>query len=147
MKLIQNIEKIDTRSKFVLILVLICIDQFFKYLSINIFETFVLNNGISFGLLANNEISLLLALIALLGITWILLKSHLNIFYWLILGGGISNLIDRLFVGAVVDYINFFNLIWFNLADVFINIGIICVLINIFFDYFKVNDRNFSESE
>ena len=49
----------------------------------------------------------------------------------MILGGGISNLIDRLFRGYVIDYIdinNIFKYPIFNLADIFIVIGVITIV-------------------
>lgn len=53
----------------------------------------------------------------------------------IIFGGAISNIIDRIFRGAVLDYINL--KIWpvFNLADIFITIGILSLII--FYDKMK----------
>ena len=54
----------------------------------------------------------------------------------MILGGGISNLIDRLFKGAVIDYIDInylFKYPIFNLADIFIVIGVLLIIISILF--------------
>ena len=57
----------------------------------------------------------------------------------LILAGGFGNLFDRVFLGHVVDFIAItFNPYVFNLADVFITIGIVLYLIN----YFKVKEQN-----
>ena len=57
----------------------------------------------------------------------------------MIIGGGLSNLIDRLFRGAVVDYIDInsiFKYPIFNLADIFITSGVViiicCLIIKIF---------------
>lgn len=50
----------------------------------------------------------------------------------MILGGGIGNLIDRIFRGYVIDYIDinkFFKYPLFNLADIFIVIGFILIII------------------
>ncbi|MCA1994618.1 MAG: signal peptidase II, partial [Coleofasciculus sp. S288] len=48
-----------------------------------------------------------------------------------ILGGALGNGIDRFLAGYVVDFLDFrlINFPVFNLADVFINVGIICLLI------------------
>ena len=54
----------------------------------------------------------------------------------MILGGGIGNLIDRVFKGFVVDYIDINYLIKypiFNLADIFIVIGTIVIIGNLIF--------------
>jgi len=55
--------------------------------------------------------------------------------YGLILGGALGNGIDRFLAGHVVDFLDF-RLIQFpifNLADVSINLGILCLLISSFF--------------
>lgn len=54
--------------------------------------------------------------------------------YGLILGGALGNGIDRFALGYVVDFLDFrlINFPVFNLADVFINIGIVCLLIATF---------------
>ncbi|MEA5595314.1 signal peptidase II [Rivularia sp. UHCC 0363] len=51
--------------------------------------------------------------------------------YGLILSGAIGNGIDRFVLGYVIDFIDFklINFPVFNLADVFINIGIACLII------------------
>ena len=64
--------------------------------------------------------------------------------YGLILGGALGNGIDRFVSGKVVDFLDF-RLIQFpvfNLADVFINIGIICLLIASFQHQPTSNRRN-----
>jgi signal peptidase II len=55
--------------------------------------------------------------------------------YGLILGGALGNGIDRFVSGHVVDFIDFRIIRFpvFNLADVFINAGIICLLIATFY--------------
>jgi len=51
--------------------------------------------------------------------------------YGLILGGALGNGIDRFVAASVVDFLDFrlIHFPVFNLADVFINIGIVCLLI------------------
>lgn len=49
----------------------------------------------------------------------------------LILSGGLSNIIDRIYFGCVIDFININNIIsWpiFNLADIFITIGVVFLI-------------------
>jgi signal peptidase II len=46
----------------------------------------------------------------------------------LVAGGAVGNVVDRIRLGAVVDYIDFYYASWhwptFNLADVFISLGV-----------------------
>ena len=62
----------------------------------------------------------------------------------LIIGGGIGNLIDRIFRGFVVDYIEvrLFDFAVFNFADCCVIIGaVIFLLVYIFFDKSKKEQR------
>jgi signal peptidase II len=51
----------------------------------------------------------------------------------LIVGGAVGNVIDRIRFGAVIDFLHFYyhSFSWpaFNLADTFITIGVVCILI------------------
>jgi signal peptidase II len=53
----------------------------------------------------------------------------------LIAGGGLGNLADRLFLGQVRDFIDFHIGNWhypaFNLADIFVSLGIFLLLVNL----------------
>ena len=56
----------------------------------------------------------------------------------LILGGALGNLFDRIFYNAVPDFIdihiNNFHWFIFNIADIFISVGVLClILVEIFF--------------
>ena len=60
-------------------------------------------------------------------------------FLMLVLGGSLGNLYDRLFNYAVLDFIDFhikdFHWFIFNIADVFITIGVVCLIFaEIFFN-------------
>ena len=54
----------------------------------------------------------------------------------LILGGALGNLYDRIFFGAVPDFIDFhigdFHWFVFNVADIFISIGVIIMILSEF---------------
>jgi|TARA_B110000881_G_C18458211_1_gene454785 signal peptidase II len=104
------------------------------------------NKGIAFGLLSVNEsfvynsISGVIALIILIVLV-MLIKSHGLKRYSLtfVLGGSVGNLFDRIYYTAVPDFIDLHinNLHWFifNVADIFITTGIICLIyVEIFFD-------------
>ena len=97
------------------------------------------NTGIGFGLFsfeqANiyNFITLLIFMINLLIIYLILINKGMKPYYLvIILGGSLGNLFDRLYYSAVPDFIdlNYKGFHWFvfNIADIFITIGIICLI-------------------
>ena len=95
----------------------------------------VKNSGIAFGLLqgkvlfilsVNAVFILVLAYIIFLGDEKaLLLQSALS----LMLAGAVSNFIDRLLLGYVVDYINTGWFPVFNLADIFISIGVFLLIL------------------
>ncbi|MBK1989091.1 lipoprotein signal peptidase [Sphaerospermopsis aphanizomenoides BCCUSP55] len=99
--------------------------------------TYVTNTGAAFSLLSGKVewlrwlslgVSLVLIAIALFGP---LLSFWEQLGYGLILGGAIGNGIDRFLLGYVVDFLDFrlINFAVFNMADSFISIGIICLII------------------
>ena len=127
------------------------LDFFLKFPDQNIFITSFLsfnllwNEGIAFGLLQFEHNTLyniitLLIFSVICVITWLGFKSEglEKISYLIIVGGGLGNIFDRLYYGAVIDFIdlNYNNFHWFifNVADIFITIG---VLILIFSEFIK----------
>ena len=62
------------------------------------------------------------------------LNSWEELGYGFILGGAVGNGIDRFILGYVIDFLHFklINFPVFNIADVSINIGLICLLIGYF---------------
>ena len=109
------------------------------------------NTGIGFGLLnleagiIYNSISIFIFLIVLV-IVFFLIKSDLKegFLYALIIGGAIGNLYDRAIYFAVPDFIDFHigNYHWFtfNIADIFVSLGIILLIINELI--LKKNEKN-----
>jgi signal peptidase II len=99
----------------------------------------VWNTGIGFGLLSQNAdiyyhlISLVIFSVIVF-LIYLLIKSNLieKILFSLILGGAIGNFYDRLIYYAVPDFIDFhvndFHWFTFNIADIFITIGIIMII-------------------
>ena len=98
------------------------------------------NEGIAFGLLSFNEkifynLLTFIILIIILIIFFMALKSYGLKKYSLlmILGGALGNVCDRIFYGAVPDFIDFHigNFHWFifNVADIFITLGVIFMII------------------
>jgi signal peptidase II len=92
--------------------------------------TYIKNTGAGFGVLqGQNFLFILVALVAIIAIVLslekILEKHHTTIFAALILGGAVGNLIDRLVLGAVTDFINFAFWPAFNVADASLTIGVL----------------------
>ena len=116
-------------------------DQFVN-IYINQFLNFHLiwNTGIGFGLFSSdtnfyyNLITLLIILVNFI-ILIMILRSHNYKFFLLliILGGSLGNLFDRIYYKAVPDFIdlhyNDFHWFIFNVADIFISLGVICLII------------------
>ena len=108
---------------------------------INDFLNFELvwNTGIGFGLfsleanLLYHFITLLIFIIIMTLIYLIYLNRINNKFFFsMIIGGGLGNIYDRLIYHAVPDFIdlhfNQYHWFTFNLADIFITVGIIVIL-------------------
>jgi signal peptidase II len=101
----------------------------------------VWNTGIGFGLFSQNA-NIYYHLISLLIFCVIVFLAYLvnkansveKILFSLILGGAAGNLYDRLTYFAVPDFIDFhikdFHWFTFNIADIFITVGIISIIIN-----------------
>ena len=91
--------------------------------------TYVKNTGAAFSILNGNTFLLIiLSIIILFYIYKFILKKNIHkISSILLLGGILANLIDRIFRGYVVDYLDFnilgYNFPIFNLADICIVIG------------------------
>ena len=107
-----------------------------KFLNINL----IWNEGIAFGLFSFNEkifynILTILILIIIFIIFIMAIKSDgfKKYTFLMILGGALGNVFDRLFYKAVPDFIDFHigNFHWFifNVADIFITIGIFFMVV------------------
>ncbi len=111
----------------------------------------VWNSGIGFGLLSfeqseiYNLITILITIINII-IVYIVIKSKdLKAYFFLIvLGGSLGNLFDRIYYSAVPDFIdisyNDYHWFIFNVADIFISLGIICLIFAELLDYKKKNE-------
>ena len=99
------------------------------------------NTGIGFGLLSlessiyYNFLSILIGLvIVLLIFVGIQSNKFEKFFFSMIIGGALGNFYDRIYFNAVPDFIDlhYKNFHWFtfNLADIFITIGIIFYIFN-----------------
>ena len=120
-----------------------------KYLNIGL----IWNEGIAFGLLSFNQgyfynfLTILIAIVIII-IFFMLLKSDgfRKYSFLMIFGGALGNLYDRIFFRAVPDFLDFHigNFHWFifNVADIFITIGIICLIFDEMFFNKNNNEKN-----
>ena len=103
--------------------------------------THIHNFGVSFGLfsgLISPWILIILGLLVVAFIFYLMKSASDTLEEWgllIIISGAISNIIDRILNGYVIDFINFHykSFFWpaFNFADIYITIGIIMIVINI----------------
>lgn len=148
-------------KKIVLIIggILLLLDQIIKFIAINnnfvvipgfLSLTYTENTGMAFGLNENNVILVILINIVILGIIIKFLKENIDkidmvvfISLILILTGGFGNLIDRIFRGHVIDFIdvNLFDFPVFNIADIYIIVGAIILVIAIVKQFFIKNEE------
>tara|TARA_Y100000768_G_C23685700_1_gene544414 strand:- start:14 stop:487 length:474 start_codon:yes stop_codon:yes gene_type:complete len=151
MKLIK-----ENYSFLLLIIILFSLDRFVKieilkiledknYLFINNYLNLnlVFNTGIGFGLLSlekeiyYNFLSIFIFMIILV-LIFLMIKSkpYEKILFSFIIGGAIGNLYDRIVFKAVPDFIDLhigdFHWFSFNLADIFITVGVIFMILTEF---------------
>ena len=155
----DNLKKI--LINFVIVLVIFLADRVSKiYIlkiaelenKVDIYLTFYLNlyliwnKGIAFGLFSFDESFIYnFVTILILGILLIIIilifksETYKSYFYTIILGGALGNLFDRFYYSAVPDFIdlhiNNFHWFIFNIADIFITLGVICLIyVEVFLD-------------
>tara|TARA_B100000795_G_scaffold214728_1_gene168533 strand:- start:780 stop:1280 length:501 start_codon:yes stop_codon:yes gene_type:complete len=120
------------------------------YITSNLNLYLIWNKGIAFGLLSFNEsfiynmVTLVIASITTIILVIIIKSSGFKKYALLfIFGGSLGNLFDRIYYSAVPDFIDFhindFHWFIFNVADIFITLGIIYL---IFDEIFINNNKN-----
>ncbi len=128
---------IDLISKQ-LIMHLMELGQEIKLINNFFYITYTKNNGAAWSILEDKRILLLIITVFVLFlINKYMNKEELNklenFVYGMIIGGIVGNLFDRIFYKSVTDFIDFrifgYNYPIFNLADSFIVIGIIILII------------------
>lgn len=140
---------------FNVVLLVILIDILSKYLVVQLIPyssslcvipgivdfTYIKNDGAAFGMLSGHRwIFMTASVVFIFLIAFVLKKSYThNKLYMvslsMILGGGIANMIDRIFLGYVVDFIEitFVDFAVFNLADSCITVGIVLFAVYLLF--------------
>ena len=95
-------------------------------------------------------------IIALIFVIVLLLKEnnhnkYKSIYYGLLIGGILGNLIDRIILGYVVDYLDFnffgFDYPIFNISDTIIVISILMICIECFFPFKNKIEKKVNEAE
>ena len=102
--------------------------------------TYILNPGAAFGMLEHQRLFFILMTVAVIAVL---------IYFWrqdqrrsdcrpigcsLFLGGAVGNLIDRIETGFVIDFFDFYFWPIFNVADIFICVGVGLIVWNIVMD-------------
>ena len=140
---------------FIIILFIFFLDKISKYFIVNFLNSInekmikinsflninlIWNDGIAFGLMAldnknHYDLLTLLIILIILMLIYLMMKSDglEKISYSIIIGGSLGNLTDRIYYRSVIDFIDIHinNLHWFifNIADIFITLGIITLVI------------------
>jgi signal peptidase II len=92
------------------------------------------NSGVAFNIFSGSAVAVtLIALVVLAVLVWFFAKHATQRLLWLptgmIAGGAVGNLIDRLRVGAVTDFIKLPDWPAFNLADSAITLGVVLLVL------------------
>ena len=104
--------------------------------------TMVWNQGVSFGMFQNDNpwpLTIMAGIISAIFSVWLYKsKSWVEVISLsLIIGGALGNVIDRIHYGAVADFLDFYVGDWhypaFNMADSFISIGIVTLIVHSLF--------------
>lgn len=147
--------KVTLLQAVVLICSVVVVDQFTKWLVLEFLSSsniavapflninLVMNRGVSFGLFSGHASDFLPLILSVVMIAIISVLSFLlarsqsglrSISLSLIIGGAIGNLIDRVRMGAVVDFIDAhaagYHWPSFNIADSAVVIGVCCLLVH-----------------
>ena len=144
---------------FLILAVIFLLDRFSKLYILNLAEIndtlnlfvtpflnfyLIWNKGIAFGLFSfeqnfiYNLITFLIVLITvIILIVAVRSKDYKGYFFISIFSGSVGNLYDRFYYSAVPDFIDFhindFHWFIFNVADIFICVGVLCLIIAEFF--------------
>ncbi len=128
------------KKNFFLIIFFILLDQLSKYIVRSSGGFYICNKGIAFGISVPVILIWIIAITLFFYFDYLIstLKSHLfKLGLILILAGGISNLLDRATFGCVIDFIDLKFWPVFNLADTFIVLGVIILLLGL-----KTDNKN-----
>ena len=132
---------------WIIIVAVIALDQFTKYLIVHSLAlgesmpviknfldfTYTLNKGASFSIFQGQRVIFIIITIAvLIFVFWALKRVPkdmrlFRVFLALFCGGTIGNLIDRIYLGSVIDFVNLGWFPVFNVADSCISVSAIMI--------------------
>ena len=101
--------------------------------------TYTLNTGVSFGMFSGGEARWALTVFSLIvagAMAWWALKAPrklMGLALGLVIGGALGNVIDRIRIGAVIDFLDFsaVHFPWiFNIADAGISVGVALLVLD-----------------
>ena len=152
---------------FVFLVICFALDRFSKIYILNILNSegqvnfyinqyfniyLVWNTGVGFGLFSSenklfyNLFTSIIVIINIVILYFAFIETKIKSFFlMIILGGSLGNLFDRIYYRAVPDFIdlNYAGYHWFifNVADIFITIGILCLILSELIFYKKNYDK------
>lgn len=150
----------------VAICALVALDQYTKYLAVihlkdkpafsiinGVLElNYLENKGAAFGMLQNQKVFFIFVAVVILSVIgYVLFKVPdnkkyriLHLLLSLIAAGAIGNMIDRIRLDYVVDFIYFvlINFPIFNVADIYVTVSTVALVVLLLF-FYKENDLNF----
>ena len=144
--IIDQITKVWITAEFILYEVKTIIPGFFNIIHIR-------NKGMAFGIFSKSENIIPFYIITGISIILIIVLTYwfisenpdssvMKIAGGFILGGATGNLIDRIRLGEVIDFLDFYIKTWhwpaFNVADAAINIGVSIIIISVYKAKFSV---------
>ena len=144
--IIDQITKVWITAEFILYEVKTIIPGFFNIIHIR-------NKGMAFGIFSKSENIIPFYIITGISIILIIVLTYwfisenpdssvMKIGGGFILGGATGNLIDRIRLGEVIDFLDFYMKTWhwpaFNVADAAINIGVSIIIISVYKENFSV---------
>ena len=158
-------------ANFIFVLIIFFLDriskiyvvkQFNKNLDSTLYESkflnihLIWNEGIAFGLFSFNDksfynvLTMIIILVSIFILYFGIKNKGLQRYALLsIFAGSLGNIYDRIFYNAVPDYIDFhveeFHWFIFNIADIFITLGVIIMILTEFFsnndNYKNINEK------
>ncbi len=154
---------------FILVLFIFFLDRFSKIYILNLVEIeskidiyitsylnlyLIWNKGIAFGLLSSegsfiyNAVTLVIIFVSIVVLIMAIKTSgFIRYSFLFILGGSLGNLFDRIYYTAVPDFIdlhiNDFHWFIFNVADIFITVGVACLIYAEIFYNKEKNEKTF----
>ena len=108
------------------------------------------NTGMAFSMFSGGRVIfvILTCVVALGIIIYMYTRAQKNLWlYWslgVIVAGAIGNLIDRIFLGYIIDFINptFVDFAVFNIADCAVTLGTVSLVAYLVFDIFKKEKKD-----